>query len=389
MCHTASSRSRGACNALVRRVARAARRRLPRRRRRGGDAARPQRRRPHQHAARDHGPDRRAQGLDQGQRAPRAIEPADARIARLGVGYCPEERGIFSSLSAEENLMLPPALGAGGMTRRADLRDVPEPEGARLEPGHAPVGRRAADARGRAHPAHRRAPAAARRDLRRPGAGHRAEARRDRPTLREQGYTIVMVEQNFRFAAPLADRFLVMEHGQVIQQFSPGRAAGAAWRACTSTSASDATASRSVHFTRRHRMKLKKLVPRLQRSPLAGDVRRLPPQAQISGDMIRIGFITDMSGLYADIDGPAGAEAIRMAIADIGGAVAGKKIEVLVGRPPEQARRRRRQGARVVRHARRRHADRRHQLRHQPGDGQGRAGEEEALHLGRRRRPRR
>ena len=50
---------------------------------------------------------------------------------------------------------------------------------------------------------------------------------RDGRALREQGYTIVMVEQNFRFAAPLADRFLVMEHGQVIQQFTPGRAAGA------------------------------------------------------------------------------------------------------------------------------------------------------------------
>ncbi len=53
-------------------------------------------------------------------------------------------------------------------------------------------------------------------------------------------------------------------------------------------------------------------------------------RAQISGDVIRIGFITDMSGLYADIDGPAGAEAIRMAIADLGGAVAGKKVELLV-----------------------------------------------------------
>ena len=52
--------------------------------------------------------------------------------------------------------------------------------------------------------------------------------------------------------------------------------------------------------------------------------------AQISGDTIKIGFITDLSGLYADIDGPAGAEAIRMAIADLGGAVAGKKIELLV-----------------------------------------------------------
>jgi len=53
-------------------------------------------------------------------------------------------------------------------------------------------------------------------------------------------------------------------------------------------------------------------------------------QAQVSGDVIRIGFISDLSGLYADIDGPAGAEAIRMAIADAGGAVAGKKIELLV-----------------------------------------------------------
>ncbi|HSI48854.1 MAG TPA: ABC transporter substrate-binding protein [Ideonella sp.] len=53
-------------------------------------------------------------------------------------------------------------------------------------------------------------------------------------------------------------------------------------------------------------------------------------QAQVSGDVIKIGFITDMSGLYSDIDGPAGAEAIRMAIADAGGMVAGKKIELLV-----------------------------------------------------------
>ena len=53
-------------------------------------------------------------------------------------------------------------------------------------------------------------------------------------------------------------------------------------------------------------------------------------QAQVSGDVIRIGFITDLSGLYADIDGPAGAEAIRMAIADMGGAINGKKIELLV-----------------------------------------------------------
>ena len=56
----------------------------------------------------------------------------------------------------------------------------------------------------------------------------------------------------------------------------------------------------------------------------------VPAQAQVSGDVIKIGFNTDLSGLYADIDGPAGAEAIRMAIADMGGSVAGKKVEVLV-----------------------------------------------------------
>jgi branched-chain amino acid transport system substrate-binding protein len=54
-----------------------------------------------------------------------------------------------------------------------------------------------------------------------------------------------------------------------------------------------------------------------------------PASAQVSGDVIRIGIITDMSGLYSDIDGPAGVEAIRMAIADMGGAVAGKKVELL------------------------------------------------------------
>jgi branched-chain amino acid transport system substrate-binding protein len=54
-----------------------------------------------------------------------------------------------------------------------------------------------------------------------------------------------------------------------------------------------------------------------------------PAQAQISGDVIRIGLITDMSGLYSDIDGPAGVEAIKMAVADMGGAIAGKKIEVV------------------------------------------------------------
>jgi branched-chain amino acid transport system substrate-binding protein len=75
--------------------------------------------------------------------------------------------------------------------------------------------------------------------------------------------------------------------------------------------------------------KLKTIVPACGLA-LAAMFGTSTAQAQISGDVIRIGFITDLSGLYADIDGPAGAEAIRMAVADLGGAVAGKKVEVLV-----------------------------------------------------------
>ena len=77
-------------------------------------------------------------------------------------------------------------------------------------------------------------------------------------------------------------------------------------------------------------MKLKKISAACTLAGTAMLAAIAPAQAQISGDVIKIGFITDLSGLYADIDGPAGAEAIRMAVADLGGAVAGKKIEILV-----------------------------------------------------------
>jgi branched-chain amino acid transport system substrate-binding protein len=77
-------------------------------------------------------------------------------------------------------------------------------------------------------------------------------------------------------------------------------------------------------------MMLKKLVPTATLAAAAAFGVVPAAQAQISGDVIKIGFITDLSGLYADIDGPAGAEAIKMAIADLGGSVAGKKVEVLV-----------------------------------------------------------
>ncbi len=93
-------------------------------------------------------------------------------------------------------------------------------------------------------------------------------------------------------------------------------------------------------------------------------------QAQgISDDVIRIGFITDMSGVYADIDGKAGLEAIRMAIADFGGKVNGKKIEVVSADHQNKADVAAARAREWFDSRRPRSADRRHQLGHQPGDG--------------------
>jgi branched-chain amino acid transport system ATP-binding protein len=141
------------------------------------------------------------------------------RIAHLGVGYCPEERGIFSSLSTEENLLLPPVLSAGGKGMSLDeiyemfpnLLERRHSQGTRLSGGEQQM-------------------LAVARILR---TGARLllldeiseglapvivqTLARMITTLKQKGYTIVMVEQNFRFAAPLADRFYVVEHGQIVE----------------------------------------------------------------------------------------------------------------------------------------------------------------------------
>ena len=148
------------------------------------------------------------------------IAMATHRIARLGIGYCPEERGIFSSLSCEENLMLPPALAEGGMSVEQiyamfpNLKDRAQSQGTRLSGGEqqmlavARILRTGARLLLLDEISEGLAPVIVQKLAEMVG------------TLRKQGYTIVMVEQNFRFAAPLADRFLVMEHGEVIQEFS-------------------------------------------------------------------------------------------------------------------------------------------------------------------------
>ena len=150
------------------------------------------------------------------------IDMATHRIAHLGVGYCPEERGIFSSLSCEENLLLPPVLKTGtvGMTVEEiyelfpNLAERRHSQGTRLSGGEqqmlavARILRTGAKLLLLDEISEGLAPVIV-----------QALARMI-TMLRERGYTVVMVEQNFRFAAPLADRFYVMEHGAIVERFS-------------------------------------------------------------------------------------------------------------------------------------------------------------------------
>ena len=141
------------------------------------------------------------------------------RIARLGIGYCPEERGIFSSLSAEENLLLPPKLAEGGMSVEQiyamfpNLQERASSQGTRLSGGEqqmlavARILRTGARLLLLDEISEGLAPVIV-----------QALARMIR-TLRERGFTVIMVEQNFRFAAPLADQFYVMEHGRIVEGF--------------------------------------------------------------------------------------------------------------------------------------------------------------------------
>jgi len=150
-----------------------------------------------------------------------AIDLPTHRIAHLGIGYCPEERGIFASLSCEENLLLPPPLkGAGpGMSVEEiyemfpNLAERRHSQGTRLSGGEqqmlavARILRTGAKLLLLDEISEGLAPVIV-----------QALARMI-TMLRGKGYTVLMVEQNFRFAAPLADRFYVMEHGRMVEGF--------------------------------------------------------------------------------------------------------------------------------------------------------------------------
>ncbi|HTC16321.1 MAG TPA: ABC transporter ATP-binding protein [Steroidobacteraceae bacterium] len=148
-----------------------------------------------------------------------AIDLPPHRIARLGVGYCPEERGIYASLSTEENLLLPPQLAPGGLSLQ-EIHDLfpnlarrYKSQGAHLSGGEQQMLALARILRTGARLllldeiSEGLAPVIVQ------------TLARVIERLRSQGYTILMVEQNFRFAAPLADRFYIMERGRMVESF--------------------------------------------------------------------------------------------------------------------------------------------------------------------------
>jgi branched-chain amino acid transport system ATP-binding protein len=143
------------------------------------------------------------------------IHLASNRIARLGVGWCPEERGIFAGLDVEENLLLPPTVRAGGLQLDEilalfpNLRERLRTPGTRLSGGEQQmlaigrILRTGARLLLLDEPTEGLAPVIVQ------------EIGRTIDALKARGFTILLVEQNFRFAAALADRHYVLDHGRV------------------------------------------------------------------------------------------------------------------------------------------------------------------------------
>jgi len=148
------------------------------------------------------------------------IRASSDKIARMGIAICPEERGIFASLDVRENLLLPPVVRAGGMTLDhifelfPNLKERLHSQGTKLSGGEqqmlaiARILRTGASLLMLDEPTEGLAPVIIQQ------IGHTIAQ------LKKEGFTILLVEQNFRFASTVADRYYVVEHGKVIDKFS-------------------------------------------------------------------------------------------------------------------------------------------------------------------------
>ncbi|WP_407146638.1 ABC transporter ATP-binding protein [Bradyrhizobium sp. ORS 86] len=148
------------------------------------------------------------------------IRATSDRIARMGIAFCPEERGIFSSLDVRENLLLPPVVQSGGLsldqifTLFPNLKERLTSQGTKLSGGEqqmlaiARILRTGARFLMLDEPTEGLAPVIIQQ------IGHTISR------LKSEGFTILLVEQNFRFASTVADRYYIVEHGKVIDGFS-------------------------------------------------------------------------------------------------------------------------------------------------------------------------
>jgi branched-chain amino acid transport system ATP-binding protein len=148
------------------------------------------------------------------------IRTSSDKIARMGVAFCPEERGIFASLDVRENLMLPPIVRSGGLTLDQifdlfpNLKERLNSQGTKLSGGEqqmlaiARILRTGARFLMLDEPTEGLAPVIIQQ------IGHTISR------LKSEGFTILLVEQNFRFASTVADRFYIVEHGKVIDGFA-------------------------------------------------------------------------------------------------------------------------------------------------------------------------
>ncbi|WP_298877970.1 ABC transporter ATP-binding protein [uncultured Bradyrhizobium sp.] len=148
------------------------------------------------------------------------IRATSDKIARMGIAFCPEERGIFSSLDVKENLLLPPVVRAGGLPLEQifdlfpNLKERLSSQGTKLSGGEqqmlaiARILRTGASFLMLDEPTEGLAPVIIQQ------IGHTIAR------LKKEGFTILLVEQNFRFASTVADRYYVVEHGKIIDGFS-------------------------------------------------------------------------------------------------------------------------------------------------------------------------